>query len=122
MIKELNNFSSQIHSDNKKKGFWDHPIERGTRLMLVVSELGEAVEADRKGKHADINSFEKWKKVLGYDEAFTKFVKDTYEDEIADAIIRLLDLAGGENIDIGKHVEYKLTYNKRRGHKHGKKY
>lgn len=32
----------------RKKGFWKVGIELGTKLMLIVSELGEALEADRK--------------------------------------------------------------------------
>ena len=56
---------------------------------------------------------------------FTSFemeVKSSFEDELADAIIRLLDLAGYKNIDIQKHIDLKLQYNKTRPHKHGKSY
>jgi NTP pyrophosphatase (non-canonical NTP hydrolase) len=49
-------------------------------------------------------------------------VKDTFEDEIADTVIRLLDLSEGLGIDIEKHIRLKLEYNKTRPHKHGKKY
>ena len=42
--------------------------------------------------------------------------------EIADAVIRLLDLSAGLGIDIDAHVCYKLEYNATRPYKHGKKY
>lgn len=122
MVKELNEKAAEIYAANKEKGFWDSPIETGTRLMLIVSELGEAIEAHRKGRFADLESFEKWEPVIGFKEAFEKFIKDTYEDEIADTMIRCFDLSGGEDVSIGDHLELKLKYNATREHKHGKKY
>lgn len=53
---------------------------------------------------------------------FREHVKDTVEDEIADAIIRLLDLSGYMGIDIDAHVGAKLAYNATRGTRHGKAY
>ena len=44
------------------------------------------------------------------------------KDEIADAFIRICDLAGGLEIDLERHVRAKLEYNKTRPAKHGKKY
>ena len=53
---------------------------------------------------------------------FRSTIKDTFEDEIADAVIRLLDLSAGLNIDIEKHIEAKLKYNVSRPKLHGKAY
>lgn len=123
MVEEINNQAAEIHAANAQKGFWDEPRPIGTLLMLIVSELAEALEADRHKKHADLNQFEEqWDETLDMQEAFKTHIKDTFEDEIADAYIRILDLAGGLNINLGKHVAYKLAYNKTRGHKHGKSY
>jgi NTP pyrophosphatase (non-canonical NTP hydrolase) len=122
MKKQINSQCKSINDDNKKKGFWDHPIEIGTRLMLLVSEAAEALEADRKGKRTDLEGFYKWEKVIGFEEAFIKYIKDTYEDELADIYIRLLDLCGGQDIPLGDYVELKLKYNRTRDHKHGKEY
>ena len=84
-------------------------------LCLVISELMEAVEADRKGNHADTKKFNQEldyytheMKLYGenYDEAyrdtFEYYLKDSVEDELADACIRLLDLAGLRNVDLGE--------------------
>ncbi|TXI13271.1 MAG: hypothetical protein E6Q68_01735 [Polynucleobacter sp.] len=110
---DLTAFAIQIFEDNKKKGFWDEKRNVGEMLMLVVSELGEAIEARRKGRMC------KEQKSM---ELFALNVKDTFEDEIADAIIRLLDMCGGLEIDIHWHVFAKLEYNKTRERLHGKKY
>lgn len=116
---DINIASRTIHAGNKDRGFWDSPREIGTLLMLVNSELAEALEADRKGRKANLSKF--------YEDGQTKAsfqenIKDTFEDEIADAMIRLLDLCGAMNIDICKHINAKLAYNATRQRKHGKKY
>lgn len=112
----FNRASQSIFADNKVKGFWDKERNVGEMLMLVTSELGEAMEAHRKGRFAD------WTNVKQEGFGFEEGIKDTFEDEIADAIIRLLDMCGGLSIDIERHINHKLMYNRSRPHLHGKKY
>lgn len=116
----------KIFENNKAKGFWDKPRETGTLLMLVVTELSEALEADRKGLNARLDIFGQYYKEdlspYQYTELFDETIKDTFEDEIADAIIRLLDICGANNIDIERHINLKLAYNKIRKRMHGKAY
>lgn len=114
----LNTLAIEIHDNAIRHGFYDKQIEIGTLLMLVVSELGEAINADRAGKHCSI-------KLLPdniHKQQFEDAVKDTFEDEIADAIIRLLDLCGYLSIDIDKHITEKMRYNANRERLHGKQY
>lgn len=122
----FNELSKEIFLNNKDNGFYDTPVEIPTALMLTVSELSEALEADRKDKYAQIDTmdYSRFHPDNPYFKGtFENSIKDTFEDEIADAIIRLLDLCGYHNIDIDKHIEMKLAYNKLRGYKHGgKKY
>lgn len=118
----INEVSETIHKQNKEKGFYDEPVEIGTLLMLVVSELSEALEADRKGKYYMAHDMEFDTDNILFPKLFDAFVKDTFEDEIADAVIRLLDLCGYLNIDISSHIRLKVAYNKTRPNKHGKKY
>ena len=94
----LNELAKEIYEANKKKGFHDKEQSNEHYLCLVISELMEAVEADRKElrakyeMHNDITHLDD----EGYfnEPAFRHCIKDTLEDELADAIIRLLDLAG----------------------------
>ena len=53
---------------------------------------------------------------------FETEIKDTFEDEIADTVIRLLDLSEGLGIDLETHIRLKLQYNKTRPYKHNKAY
>ena len=121
----LNSASVEIHQDAKHKGFWDSERETGTLLMLCVSELAEALEADRKGKFANVKLYEAVDQTGRQShDAFSceSTIKDTFEDEIADTIIRLLDLCGARGIDIEKHINLKLKYNRSRERMHGKAY
>lgn len=122
---KLNILAATIHQVNKEKGFWDKERNVGEMLMLVTSELGEAMEAHRKGKFADWIGYQEaieGTESKNKQEAFEQFIKDSFEDEIADAVIRLFDMAGGLNINLDKHIEAKLDYNRSRARFHGKKY
>ena len=55
-------------------------------------------------------------------DSFLKHVKDTFEDELADSIIRIMDLAAYKGIDLEQHIKAKNRYNLTRQYKHGKKY
>lgn len=90
-------------------GFHDTELSNGHLLMLVITELSEAVEADRKGKYfKGISTFERefnrYSALVDenkrFECAFEKYVKDTVPDELADAVIRLLDLAGLRGISL----------------------
>lgn len=122
-LKQLQN---KIHQNAKDKGFWDMEHNFGNDLMLIVSELGECLEAHRKGEFAKVTEFENSINSdyfnLTYNEAFRMYVKDTVEDELADALIRILDCAKGWGIDIEKHVHLKMKFNESRPRLHDKKY
>ena len=126
-MKTLNELRDQIHENAKNKGFYDRAVDTPRSLMLIVSELSEAMEADRKGRYAKLAPLiEKGKtesdNIEKMDYFFRQYVKDSFEDELADSIIRILDLCGALDIDIEKHVELKMKYNATRERLHGKKY
>lgn len=119
----LTMYAKEIHKGNREKGFYDKPVETGTTLMLITSELSEALEADRHNLRANRLSFEEdLANGMPFKEAFKKNIKDSYEDEIADAIIRLLDHCGFKGIDVDFHVANKIRYNSMREKMHGKSY
>ena len=123
----LNELSQRIHAGNVERGFYEPPATFPDRCMLIVSEISEAVEAHREGRTT-------WKGYVAqalkmsemnmemFPAYFCENVKDSVEDELADAIIRLLDLSAYMGIDIDAHVAAKLAYNATRGTRHGKAY
>lgn len=130
MENNLNDLAKRVFEANKAKGFWDKERNVGELLMLTTSELGEAMEAHRKGRFAKIHLIEHlqmegytWKdSPVSFKSAFEEGVKDTFEDEIADAMIRLWISIPRPPAISNKHIEAKLKYNETRPLLHGKKY
>lgn len=100
-MKNYNELAQEIYEANKAKGFWDKPRSIKELLTLINSELGEAVDAHRKSQRATAHAFQLCVE-SGDDfvKSFKDHVKDTVEDEIADTLIRVLDMAGGLGIEI----------------------
>lgn len=109
---DIKKLSRSIHKNNKIKGFWDKARNEGEVLMLVVTELSEMLEADRKGRNGSIQLFEvdmarqskfkysKKRKLEIKRDFFEKHIKDSVGDELADAFIRMCDYCIGFKIDI----------------------
>lgn len=95
----------------------------GELLMLVVSELGEALEAHRLNTYPLYEMFQsELDEGKSFEVAFKNHIKDTLHDELADAVIRICDICGYLNIDLEKHIELKMKYNETREYRHGKNY
>src|SRR5205085_11591887 len=85
---------------------------KGEMVMLMVSELGECLEAHRKGMIASRNfapphgdqMIKHWMAAatddLGWLSSFKARVKDSVEDELSDVVIRVLDYVHGWNIKV----------------------
>lgn len=104
----LNDYAGIVHEANKK--WWISiedgvtPLERnkGELLMLMVSELAEAMEGERKGLMDDKLPHRRMAEV-----------------ELADALIRILDYSGAFGYDLQGAFEEKMAYNaQREDHKH----
>lgn len=121
----LNNLANTIFHVNRAKGFYETDRNIGEMLCLIHSEISEALEADRKKSYSlfsDLNFLNSIKKDADFTSEYENSVKGGFEEEMADIIIRVLDLCGYKNIDIEGHLKAKLRYNKLRGFKHGKLY
>ena len=86
-------------------------------LALIMSEVGEALNADRKNLHANIEGYTRWQKTFhnpdnddsSYFSDFEYFIKDSVEDELADIAIRILDLAGLRGYDCSGYFDTSVT-------------
>jgi NTP pyrophosphatase (non-canonical NTP hydrolase) len=101
MLKELGTTINEINTANgwnvTKPENWEDPYKIPGVLALIHSEVSEALEGFR---HND---------------------RPNFEEELADVIIRVLDLCSGLGIDIETVIMAKLEHNRQRGYKHGGK-
>ena len=95
----LNQYAVQCHEDNSN--WWldenGNRIQRnkGELLFLIISEVVEAGEGERKDKQDDHLKHRK-----------------AVEVELADALIRIFDYAGAFNLDLQGAYDEKRLYNK----------
>jgi len=115
---QINALVSDAHSANLEAGWWDgiskdDKIAIAAKLALVHSEISEALEGHRKDLMDDKLPERK-----------------AIEVELADAVIRIFDLAGWLDLDLGGAFVDKMVFNaSREDHKrearaaaNGKKY
>ena len=78
MNDKVNEYAEAVHRQNCERGWWDDPLRCSFQaLQLVITEIAEATEGDRKD---------------AWDDHLPE--RKAAEVELADAFIRLLDLAG----------------------------
>lgn len=97
-----NELKDKAHSNAIKHGFWDKKQSNEHCLMLVITEVAELVEADRRGWRANTGAHELLISAHGFKWFYQNYVKGTIEEEIADVAIRLFDLAGALGVDFDK--------------------
>ena len=122
----LNELAKEIHENAVAHGFWDEDRPLSEVLMLIVSELAEALEEARAGDKMNgrISCMHYYSGEGYVSSAPTNCCKkpEGIVVEAADALIRILDWFGHEGIDIEGIVREKHEYNKTRPYKHGKKF
>lgn len=109
---ELNALKEKAHKTAVAHGFHEEEKPDAYLLGLVMSEAGEAINADRKGMHADIKGFDADRsKGYSFSTRFEAHIKDSLEDELSDIVIRLLDFAGlrGFELNFEENIELSST-------------
>jgi NTP pyrophosphatase (non-canonical NTP hydrolase) len=97
----LNAYAAEVHAANAK---WWHTADgvrldrnKGELLMLMVSEIAEAMEGERKDLMDDKLPHRRMAEV-----------------ELADALIRILDYVAGFGYDLQGAYDEKMAYNAER--------
>lgn len=103
---DLNSYRDRVYQNAVNHGWHEEKKSIEHWLCMVISELMEAVEADRNRKYAYESIINKKIRPLletkddSWKFHFEEYVKNTVEDELADVCIRLLDFAGVMNADL----------------------
>jgi NTP pyrophosphatase (non-canonical NTP hydrolase) len=107
-VLHFNALAAVIHAWATDKGFWQPGQDRndGEMIALMHSELSEALEAIRQGHPRD----DKLPQYL------------SIEVELADCIIRIMDMAAARGYNVGQAIIDKMAYNQNRPYKHGKQF
>ncbi len=104
----LAELTTMLHANAVDKGFWTEDRALPETLMLIVSELAEALEEYRT-----------------HHEPSEIYYRDGKPEgipiELADAVIRILDACGQYGIDMEAVILEKHRYNLTRDYKHGKR-
>ena len=97
----INEFVKLTYKESSDAGWWDglgdNPVVVPLKLSLIHSEISEALEADRKNL---------------MDDKLTH--RQGIEVELADAIIRIADLAGFLGLDLDGAIKEKMEFNRHR--------
>lgn len=108
----FNELRDKAYQCAKSHGWHDTELSDEHFLWLVITELSEATNAHRCNKRANIADYNSEMNYYDtqmlnpavYNYAFKNqysfFIKDSFENELADACIRLFDLAGVVNADL----------------------
>lgn len=92
----LKQFMTKAYENAKAKGFYKPDLDINQALMLIITEMGEAIQASHHDRHGSIEDYNKW---LGVSEeqAYEESIEGTVESEFADVALRIMSLLGWYN-------------------------
>ncbi len=110
-VKTIGDWVHEIHKNAVQHGWYDGQSVKnfGELLMLVVTEVAEVMEEYRNGRLMRETYVNEKGKMCGI------------PSELADIVIRVMDICGYYEIDLEQAIAEKHEYNKSRPYKHGGK-
>lgn len=101
---DRDNLEKAANAVSAKLGRYARITNNAAMIALMHSELSEGLEGERKDLESD--------HIPGF---------SMLEEELADVVIRAMDMAQGRNLDLAAAIIAKAEFNSGREHKHGGK-
>lgn len=112
----MSDMQEYIYKTAEDHGWWEGEVNIPEKLALIHSEVSEALEEYRTGIALDVVYTGDGKGVMKPGDK-----PEGFGVELADAIIRILDLCGYLQIDMAELIALKHNYNLTRSYRHGGK-
>lgn len=105
----ISELQKEVHQNAVNHGWWNEEQPFGTLIALCHSELSEALEETRNGRSMNETYISESGKL------------DGVPSELADVVIRIMDMCEHYGIDLESAIVQKHQFNKSRSFKHGGK-
>lgn len=90
----LKQLITKAYENAKAKGFYEPDLDINKALMLIITEMGEAIQASRHDRHGSIEGYNTYLEVSDEHTAYEESLEGTVESEFADIAIRIMSLLG----------------------------
>ena len=90
----LKQLMTKAYENAKAKGFYEPDLDINKALMLIITEMGEAIQASRHDRHGSIECYNTYLEVSDEHTAYEESLEGTVESEFADIAIRIMSLLG----------------------------
>lgn len=90
----LKQLMTKAYENAKAKGFYEPDLDINKALMLIITEMGEAIQASRHDRHGSIEGYIRSLEVSDEHTAYEESLEGTVESEFADIAIRIMSLLG----------------------------
>lgn len=90
----LKQFMTKAYENAKVKGFYKPDLDINQALMLIITEMGEAIQASRHNRHGSIEGYNTYLEVSDEHVAYEESLEGTVESEFADITLRIISLLG----------------------------
>tara|TARA_Y100000310_G_scaffold305024_1_gene344781 strand:- start:2 stop:337 length:336 start_codon:yes stop_codon:yes gene_type:complete len=107
----ISDLQEEAHEIAKEHGWWEEERNIGELLALVHSEVSEALEEWREKGDNDLAHYDR----------FLDGTPVGFPIELADIIIRVMDMAEHLGINLDEAIQVKMAYNENRPYRHGGK-
>lgn len=90
----LKQLMTKAYENAKAKGFYEPDLDINKALMLIITEMSEAIQASRHDRHGSIEGYNTYLEVSDEHTAYEESLEGTVESEFADIAIRIMSLLG----------------------------